>query len=111
DLRSLLVDLPLEAVDELVTALDDVQGSQTVHPHDEHVLVMRAIEDADLADVREATADPPQEAMAFFLGGRLLQGCDLDRLRVQGANSVCDGAVLVAWVNSFARDRKREPSR
>src|SRR3954469_13495740 len=48
-----------------------------VHANDEDLLVVRAVEDADLASRREAHRRPPQVIVAELLGGRRLEGRDV----------------------------------
>src|SRR5216683_3104848 len=56
ELDALVRDLSLEAVDELVTTLDDIERGEIVDPHDQHVLVMRAVEDADVSREGQASS-------------------------------------------------------
>src|SRR5216684_9178474 len=107
ELDALVRDLPLEAVDELVTTLDDIERGEIVDPHDQHVLVMRAVEDADVSREGQAAPDAPEEAVPLLRGGRLLEGRDLDRLRVQVADDVRDGAVLTARVHALKHQQQR----
>src|SRR5712692_6997374 len=107
ELDALVRDLPLEAVDELVTTLDDIERGEIVDPHDQHVLVMRAVEDADVSREGQAAPDAPEEAVPLLRGGRLLEGRDLDRLRVQVDDDVRDGAVLTARVHALKHQQQR----
>jgi len=68
---------------------------------------MRAVEDAYLAGLGQATPDPPQKAVPLLLGSGLLEGSDLDRLRVQVADHVRDRAVLSARVHALQHDQQR----
>ncbi len=107
DLRARAGDLLLEAVDQVVAALDHVERSPVVDPHDQHVFVMRAVEDADEACFGQSSADPPEEAVPLLLGSGLLEGSDLDRLRVQVADHVCDRAVFPTRVHALKHDQQR----
>ena len=94
-------EVAFEAIDQRVAPLDHRRFRQVVYPGDEDVLVMRAIEDADLALLRQPFADPPQEAVPPFFRGRRLERGDPDALGVEAADDVGDRAVLAAGVHAL----------
>src|SRR6266852_1930828 len=100
-------DLLLEAVDEVVATLDNVERGQAVDANDQHVFVVRSVEYPDFAGLGQATADPPEKAVALLLGSGLFERRDLDRLRVQVADYVGDRAVLPARVHALQHDQER----
>ena len=64
----------LERVDEVVPLRPDRLGDEVVDPDDEDLLVVRAVEDADLALARDRFVHSPQEVV-----GELLRARDLER--------------------------------
>jgi hypothetical protein len=72
-----------------------LRGEQVlVDPDDQHLLVVGPVEDADPAPPGQGALVPPQEVVVQLLGRGLLEGADLDRLRVDPAHHVLDRAVL-----------------
>jgi hypothetical protein len=65
-----------------------------VHADDEHLLVVRAVEDADLAARRQALLIAAQVVLIELARGRDLEALDPDALRIDAAHHVADGAVL-----------------
>ena len=91
----------LELVDLVVAALDRRRLGELVDPHDQDVLVVGAVEDADVARLRQGVADPPQEAvLALLVGGRLEAG-DLHALRVDQADRVAQHSALAGGVHAL----------
>ena len=60
---------------------------------------MGAVEDADVARLRQRVADPPQEAVLALLGGRRLEAGDLHALRVDQPDGVAQHAALARGVH------------
>src|ERR1700730_13607832 len=58
--NSILGQHPLEIVDLTIALAPDLLVNQVVHSHDEHVLIMRAVEDSDVAQVRYGFVDAPE---------------------------------------------------
>lgn len=75
-----------------------------MHAHDEHVLVMRAVEDGELPRARGAPVDPPQEIVLALLGRRDAEGGDVDPARVERADHVLDRAVFAGRVAPLKDD-------
>ena len=62
----------LEVVDAVVARLPLLLGDEVVDADDEHVLVVRAVEHADLPAARLGLVDAPQEVVGQLLArGRL----------------------------------------
>ena len=101
DARAAVGDATLERGDVVVALLDLVGGGELAHPPDEHVLVVRAVEDADLADGGQLLLDPPQEVVAELLLGGALEGRELHALRVDGADDVAHDAALARRVHGL----------
>src|SRR6266540_3089641 len=94
-------ELALEAVDLVVPLAPLLRRHQVVHPDDQHILVVRAVEDAEVAGGRHLAADPPQEVVPALLGRRRLEGLDVAALRVEHPDDVLDGAVLAAGIHAL----------
>jgi hypothetical protein len=77
DLRPAAVEVALEGVDVLVALLPDPAGLRNplsfeplgMHAHREHLLVVRAIEDADAAALGRARRHAPEEVVVELLDG------------------------------------------
>ncbi len=68
-------------------------------PDDEDLLVVGAVEDADVAALRELLLVAPQVVVVEILARRDLEAADLDALWVDPAHDVADGAVLAGRVH------------
>jgi len=97
----------LESVDLLVALRPHPGRDQVVDAHDEHVLVLRAVEDPDLARARHRVPDPPQVRMAPLLGRRRLEAGDPAPLRVDPGDHVTDDAVLPTRVGALEHEQQR----
>src|SRR6266540_3934399 len=87
---------PLEVVDLLVTLLPDLAGDELVDAHDQDVLVVGPVEDADHAVGGGAAVDAPEEVVVQLdLIGSFERG-DLAALRIDAGEDLADGAVLDA---------------
>jgi hypothetical protein len=78
-----------------------------VDAYDEHVLVVRAVEDADLALARNLLVDPPQVVVRELLRCRHLERGDNAALRVERLHHLLDGAVLARRVDALEHDQHR----
>ena len=95
----------LKGVDLVVALRPDRFGDQVVDPHDQNILVLRAVEDADLALARGFLMDPPEEIVRQLVFAGRLEGNDLAALRVQGAGDVPDRPVFSAGVHRLQDDQ------
>ncbi len=75
--------------------------------NDEDVLVMRAIEDPDLALARRVPVDTPQEVVTELLRGRDLERGDRAALRVECLHDLGDRAVLACGIDALEDDKDR----
>src|SRR6266542_4372759 len=92
---------PLEVVDLLVTLLPDLAGDELVDAHDQDVLVVGPVEDADHAVGGGAAVDAPEEVVVQLdLIGSFERG-DLAALRIDAGEDLADGAVLAAGVHAL----------
>ena len=77
-------------------------------PHDERLLVIAAVEDADMAAVGQALHAAPEIVVIQLFGGRGLEGEDLAPLGVDPGHDVLDGAVLAGGVHRL-EDQQHRP--
>jgi len=96
----------LELDDAVVALGPNVLGDQLVHADDEHVLVVRAVEDGDLPVRRGRFVRPPQKVVRCFLRRRLFESVDVRALRVERAKHVPDRAVLAAGIHRLEDDEQ-----
>src|SRR6202050_4055438 len=93
-----VVDLPVAAGPDVVLAV--LRGQMfrreqvRVHPDHEYLLVVRPVEDADLAPAGQGALAAPQEVVVQLFRGGLLEGVHGYRLRVDPAHHVRHGAGL-----------------
>ena len=77
----------LEIVDLVEPTRPNVPGDQVMHTHYQHVLVVRAVENADLpASGGNRPVDAPQEIVGQLFGRRLFEGRHTAALRVDRAS-------------------------
>src|SRR5262249_54974527 len=69
--------------------------------HDEDVLVVGAVEDADPSPLRQALHVAPEEVVAEFFGGGFLEAEDLATLRVHAGHDMLDRAVLAGRIHGL----------
>ena len=70
-----------------------------VNAYDQHLFVVRAIEDADAPALRQRLGDAPQEIVIELLMARRLEGMHLAALRIDAGHHVLDGAVLARCIH------------
>ncbi len=115
DARAVLREVPLEAVDRAVALLPDalllaVVGQRLceqdlgVHPDDQHLLVIGAVEDRDLAALGKVARRAPEEVVAQFLGRRVGKAEDVAALRIDARHDVLDAAVLAGRIHGLEDD-------
>src|SRR5262249_20570324 len=120
DLHAIARQVALEGADVLVPLAPDVLGDELggkplaredfgVHSHDQHFLVVRTIEDADPAALREVLHAAPQEIVIEFFLRWSLERRDLASRRVDAGHHVLDGAVLARRVHGL-KDQEYRPS-
>ena len=97
----------LEVVDRVVAALDLGGGSERAHPADEHVLVVRPVEDADEPGLGQPLLDAPEEVVPQLLGGRRLERRERHALRVDAADDVPHDAALARGVHRLQDQQHR----
>ncbi len=79
-----------------------------MNPDDEHLFVVRPVEDADMAARRQVAIGAPQKIMVQFKGARMLVAKDLAALRIDAGHDVLDGAVLAGRIHGLEDDEQCE---
>ncbi len=77
--------------------------------HRDDVLVVRAVEDADLAACGHACVDAPEEVVRQLLGRRRLERLDATALRVHAGEHRADHAVLAGCVHALQHEQHCTP--
>ena len=72
-----------------------------MHADDEYFFVVRTIEDADAAALRQTARSAPKEVMFQFFGGGLLEAEDLASLRIDSGHDVPYGAIFTGGVHAL----------
>ena len=82
-----------------------------MHPHDQHFLVIGAIEDADPPALRQAAGGAPEKIVLQFLGAGLFEAEDLAALRIDAGHDVPDSAVLAGGVHALENQQAAHSGR
>src|ERR1041385_3178572 len=110
--------MPLEGTDILEALIPDLARYQlrrqflrleklALHPHDEHVFVVRAVEDADAPALRQRAGRPPEEVVIELFGARRLERIDVAALRIDAGHHMLDGAILAGGIHCLEDDQER----
>jgi uncharacterized membrane protein len=96
-----------EVADVLVALAPDIFRHKVVYADDEHVFIVRTVEDADHALCRGGFVDAPEIVVSALDGAGGFEAGDRAALRVYAAEDVPDRAVLSAGVNGLQNDEQR----
>jgi len=97
----------LELVDLGVALLPLLAGNEVEYPNGQHVLVVRAVEQADASGCGQSLADAPQVVVAQFLIAGLAESGQLDALRIDQPHDVPRDAALARGVEPLHDDEHR----
>ena len=89
-----------EVVDLLVALGPHCLRHQIVHAHNQHVFVVRAIEDGDFAPFGYLRFDAPQKVVRQFFLGWLFEAGDAAAGGIHGADDVLDYAIFAAGIEA-----------
>ena len=78
-----------------------------MHAHDQHFLVIGAVEDADAPAFRQAARGAPEKIVRQFLGAGMFEAEDLAALRIDAGHDMLDGAVLAGGVHRLKNQQQR----
>ena len=76
-----------------------------MHAHDQHLLIVRAVEDTDPAALRQVACRPPKEIVLQLGCTGMLVAEDLTPLRVHPRHDVPDRAILACRVHCLEDDQ------
>ncbi len=96
----------LEGVDLVVPVLPDGLRDELVDAHDQDVLVVRPVEDADAPLARRGRVDAPEVVVAQLLLRRDAEAGDPGALRVERADHLPDEPILAAGVERLEDDQQ-----
>src|SRR5205807_6857177 len=92
-------------VEEIVGQLFGAQDLR-MHAHDQHLLVIRTVEDPDAPALRKEAGGAPEEVVLQLLGARVLEAEHLAALWVDARHHVLDDAVLAGRVHRLEDEQK-----
>ena len=107
DLRVVVVQEFLKGIDMVVAARPDFLRHEVVNAHDEHVFVVRAIEDGHLAPFGNDLVAAPQEIMRGLDFRWHLKALDGAALWIHEAEDAANRAVLAGRVATLQHDQQR----
>src|SRR5260221_869057 len=101
----------LEMIDVRVALFPDVARHELMHACDQHVLVVRAIEDPYNAERGRPNVDAPEKVVALLFGGWHFEAGDFAAHRVDPCHDVLDGAVLARGIHTLQHYQHTLPLR
>ena len=107
DRRALVRQQPLEGSDVMEPGTPHRLRNEAPHPNCDDVLVLRAVEDRQLAPRRARRVYAPEEVVRELGGGRLAERDDAAALRVHPREDVSNRPVLPGRVHSLQHEQQR----
>ena len=107
--RALLDQQPLPVHDVAHAAPRVLGVDDAEHLRGDDVLVVRAVEDPDLATARGHAVQPPEVVAVQLVAARCLEALDPDALRVDPGRQLADRAVLARGVHALQDQQQRLP--
>ena len=116
--HSIAGEMALEFADILEAFLPDVLADQLgrdflplqqfgMHAHDQGLLVVRAVEDADPSSLRDADRRAPEKIVREILLARRLERVHVAALRVETRHDMLDHAILAGGIHPLQHDQQR----
>ena len=116
--HSIAGEMALEFADILEAFLPDVLADQLgrdflplqqfgMRAHDQGLLVVRAVVDADPSSLRDADRRAPEKIVREILLARRLERVHVAALRVETGHDVVDDAVLAGGIHPLEHDEQR----
>src|SRR5262249_22300022 len=105
--HSAVDEFTLEGVDLVVARTPYVGRDEVVHSDGKNVLIVRTIEHADMAGIRQRLANTPEKMMRQLFLGRLTEACVPDALRIPGSDNMFDNAALACGVHALQYQQNR----
>ena len=82
-----------------------------VHPHDQHLFVVRPVEDADATALGQVARGAPEEVMFKFQRTRMRKAEHLTALRVDARHHMANRAVLARCIHGLKHQQQGMPVR
>ncbi len=98
----------LKGVDAVISFGPDTFGDKIVDTNDQHIFVMRAVENHNFSPSRDSPVCPPKEVVGQFFPGGLTERRHPATLGVHGTQNVLDCAIFSASVHGLEADQKRK---
>ena len=111
-IRFKIPDLAVPPVPQAVVQTADGQFlriREVVNLRDQHLLVIRAVENADIPPFGQAAVDPPEVIVVKFLRRGLFEAADLYPLGIEAAHHVFDRAVLASRIHGLENQQQSVP--
>ena len=108
--RPLVDEHPLPLADVAAAPAPDLLRGEAVHPDGDDVLVVRAVEDPDLAARRELRVHAPEVVMRELVRRRRLERRDPAPLRAHAPEDRADHAVLARGVEALQDEEDAAPA-
>ena len=102
-----VLDLPVAGIpnifiDQILRQL--VLFDEVMHAGHDDILIMGTVEDADIPAARQRAIDTPHVVVVLFFTVRLLEGNDMDAIRIQMREDVLDRPVLACRIHRLQDD-------
>ena len=107
DARAVVGQHLFERVDLVIAALDRLGGREFLHFDNKHILVMRAVENADETALRTGLVDAPEIVMGELVLRRRLEGRHRHADRPAMIEDGAHRAVLAGAVHALQDDQQR----
>src|SRR4051812_12839831 len=78
-----------------------------MNAHDQGLLVVRAVEDADPSSLRDPDRRAPEKIVREILLARRLERVNVAALRVETRHDMLDDAILAGGIHSLQHDQQR----
>lgn len=82
-----------------------------VHAHDQHLLVVGAVEDTDAATLRQVASRTPEEVMLQFPRTWMLKAEDLAALGVDARHHMANSAIFACGIHRLKHQQQGVPVR
>ena len=114
DMEAILPQIALPVLDLPVAGIPDIFIDQilrqlvlfdeVMHAGHDDILIVVTVEDADIPAARQRAIDTPHVVVVLFFTVRLLEGNDMDAIRIQMREDVLDRPVLACRIHRLQDD-------
>src|SRR3989441_7969833 len=96
----------LKVVNGGVAATPDLLWHQVMHAHDQHILIVGAIENTDDPSAWSDPMHPPEEVMVQFPSGRDFKRTHLASLRIDSGEDLVNRISLATGIHPLQHDQQ-----